>query len=68
MGENSHWDDRYNKQYYKDFVRYYENNKPDYSSGTGADDADEVPSPSTGEPSAPVLLLASIRWHKLSLS
>ena len=68
MGKNSYWDDRYNKQYYKDFVRYYENNKPDYNSSTKADDANKLSSPSTRESSAPVLLLASIRWHKLSLS
>lgn len=68
MGKNSYWNDKYNKQYYKDFVRYYENNKPDYSSGIRADDTSEVSSTNIREPSAPVLLLASIRWHKLSLS
>lgn len=70
MGTTSHRDDRYNKIYYKDFVRYYENNKPDYSSGAGIrsiSPALELLPSITGGSSAPVVVLARLRWHKLSL-
>ena len=71
MGEDSHWDDRYNKMYYKDFVRYYETNKLDYGIRDGAGGskpAVQLATPITGGTSAPVVVLARLRWHKLSLS
>jgi len=68
VDRTSHWDDRYNKQYYKDFVRYYANNKPDYSSSRRVSDADEVSPANARGSNPPVVLLAGPRRHKLSPS
>ena len=67
MDRTSHWDDRYNKQYYQDFVRYYANNKPDYSSSCRVGDADEVSPANARGSNSPVVLLAGPRRHKLPL-
>ncbi len=64
MGTESHWDDRYNKIYYRDFVRYYANNKPDYGVRAGVDNAVSA-AQSNGATTAPVVVLARPRRHKL---